>query len=126
MHDFYVCGQTMSGEGSSSYFSNRAQEAKTWEKIKHLKTIEFMQTSTQSILGSLVRKLQITESKSIKIHRIIKMLENSKDSIWKIPALRLRGFFAVSQDMLAVFSAYTLLLFICILFFTCISSSSHS
>lgn len=116
----------MSGEGSSSYFSNRAQEAKTWEKIKHLKTIEFMQTSTQSILGSLVRKLQITESKSIKIHRIIKMLENSKDSIWKIPALRLRGFFAASQDMLAVFSAYTLLLFIRILFFTCISSSSHS
>lgn len=37
-----------------------------------------------------------------------------------------QGFLVASQNMLAVFSAYTLLLFIRILFFTCISSGSHS
>lgn len=102
MYDFYVCGQTMSGEGMSVCFSNSSQEAEIWEKIKHLKIIEFMQitkTSTQSILESSVHKLQITESKSIKIHQIIKMLENSKDSILKIPALRLRGFFILRRKI---------------------------
>lgn len=96
MHDFYVCGQTMSGEESSVCFSNSSQEAETWEKIKHLKTIEFMQTSTQSILGSSVRKLQITESKSIKIHQTIEMLENSKDNI-ENPRFTVAGIFYVAS-----------------------------
>lgn len=81
LYDFHVCGQTMSGEGSSGCLSNSSQEAEIWEKIKHLKTIEFMQISTQNILESSVHRLQIMESKSIKIHRTIEMLENSKDNI---------------------------------------------